>query len=38
MSEATANLLDGQQVLRSLGQTEVKGKNIKINIFTIEGE
>ena len=38
LSEATANRLDGQQMLRPLGQTEVKGKNMKINVFSIEDE
>jgi adenylate cyclase len=36
MSEATVKLLDEQYNLRPLGQIEVKGKTIKVNVFTAE--
>ncbi len=36
MSETTASFLDGRYNLRSLGEIDVKGKKIKINVFTVE--
>jgi adenylate cyclase len=36
MSEATANLMDEHYSLRPLGQIEVKGKTVKVNVFTAE--
>ena len=36
LSAATAELLDGTHTLRNLGDVDVKGKNIKTTVFTIE--
>jgi len=36
MSETTANFLDGRYNLRSLGEIDVKGKKIRIKVFTVE--